>query len=165
MAALLTKDKVLELAFTRNSVDVKRIPDKLIESIQYKHLVDILGEDFYDEIIDNKTSYSTLISYIEPYLAYLIKYYILPDIWIEISATGINKISGNNRITSNKEEYLELRQSSIDLANMHLDLLNKHLKDNGEDYSLYESGENKSIDINIKGGIIFENIINENEED
>ena len=155
MAALLTDNEILTLAFARE-IDVKRVPTGLVEALQLKHVKPILQKDFYNALIAAPTSYTSLVAKIKPYLAYMAKYYILPDIYVESSNSGVNRIQGNNRQNANSSELGLLLDQTLKLADIFLDQLNEFLYDNQTDYPLYVHSLNKSAGIEIVGGMIFE---------
>lgn len=154
MAALLNKDEIVSIAFTRK-IDIIKIPDKLIESVQNTHIMPVLGKALYDLVIASPLNYSLLIDYIKPIIAYYVKYYILPEIWLDISTTGINKINGNNRISGNSEEFNQALQSALNMANMMVSSLTLYLNDNETLYPDYTKWSNPDNRIKILGGIIF----------
>lgn len=152
---LMTKDEVLAFAFSR-TINLKKIPDSLINSVQEKHIRPILGDDFYEAVIAVPTSYTALTPYLEPIIAYFVKYYILPDILIEMSDTGINQIAGQNRQVADSNALELMRQAAIETAQIRISTLNKYLYDNQTLYPLYYHTANPSYSVEIVAGIIFE---------
>jgi hypothetical protein len=155
MAALLTDSEVLTLAFARD-IDISRIPSGLTEAIQLKHLKPILQSDFYDALIAAPTSYTSLIAKIKPYLAHMVKYYIIPDMYVESTNSGVNRMQGSNRQNANSSELGILLDQVLKLADLFLDQLNEFLWDNRANYPLYSHSNNRSANIEVAGGIIFE---------
>lgn len=75
--------------------DMKEIHNyvKLAEQIW---LIDIIGQDFYDELIDQvaennltEANSTALVEAIYPYLAFAVAYESLPTIWAHISEVGV----------------------------------------------------------------------------
>jgi len=164
MAALLTKDEVITYAFTRK-VDTVKIPDEILEVAQFRHLKPILGEDLYDLVVADPSSYSELVDYIKPFLAYHIKFYVLPIIWADISTTGVNQITGNNRVTGTKDTLETARASALETAQLHADSLTEYLDDNEDTYEDYSKGGNPENQVEILGGIIFGNDFTDDDYD
>jgi hypothetical protein len=154
MASLLTKDEIVAISFKRK-IDLVKIPDRLAESVQSTHIKPVLGADLYDKVIATPSSYSALIDYLKPVIAYFVKYYILPEIWIDISTTGVNKIQGNNRTIADSEEFGTARQDALDMANKFMSDLTDYLNDNTTLYPDYYYYSNPGNKVNIVGGIIY----------
>ena len=154
MAALLTKDEIVSISFTRK-VDTVKIMDKLIESVQYSHIQPFLGKVLFDKVIAIPTNYEALLAYLKPIIAYYVKYYVLPEIWIDISTTGINKVNGNNRTQGQNDEFNQARQSALDMANLNISLLTGYLNDNEDLYPDYYICKNPNNQVMTIAGIIF----------
>jgi len=164
MGALLTTDKVIELAFTRK-IELKNIPSNIIESIQERYIRPMLGNDFFDALIASPSTYTTLLVYIKPILAYYVKLYLLPELFIKISNTGLNRIEGNNRKITSKEDFSIIETSTLKFIDVHTDRLTRYLNDNSANYPLYYKWKNPENRISISGGIIFEDNSNLLEDD
>ena len=155
MANFMTKDEVISKAFTRK-IQVQRIPDDLIDLMQFKYIRPILQDDLYDAIVADNSSYSALLEIIKPCLAYYCKYELLPEVWVDISPTGVNKTQGRNKTSGNPEEYGTVRQATWEMALMYANKLSKYLDDNTDTYSDYNISANPANKAKIIGGIIFE---------
>jgi len=154
MANLMTPAEVISTAFDR-SVESNKVPAQLISAVQQKIVLPILGEDFYDAVVADTASYSTLIGYIKPMLAFYVAYYALPQIFVEAGSVGIGIIQGQNRAAATNTDYEKLRQNKLEQARMNGDILRKYLEDNESSYSLYFRGSNPQERIKIAGGIIM----------
>jgi hypothetical protein len=155
---LITKADVLEIAFIKNINDA-RIADGMINMVQVKHLKPILSKKLYDDVVNNPTNYSALITLIKPILAYFVKYYLLPGIYNDISNTGINKVPGNNRTPGTIDDLGSVRQDCLDVAQMSQAALTDYLNDNDTLYPLYVRNLNPLSSVEIVGGIISRNEI------
>lgn len=163
--ALLTQAEIITLAFTRD-IETDKIKDGMILAVQQRHIMPIVGEDFFDLIVATPTSYSAVVDLIKPIVAYFVKFYVLPEIHAEISTTGVNIITGQNRATVTDGKVKELQNLALDTAGMHIRRLSKHLDDNSDSYPDYFKGKNADEKIKIAGGIIFEDPkMGEDEED
>lgn len=154
MADIATIAEVITAAFTR-PINVARIPTGMINAVQVKHILPILGEDFYNDVIANPANYATLLTYLKPIVAHYVRFTILPDIFSEVSNTGINKVPGNNRTAGTTEDLGSMRQSTLDIAGLYVKALTKYLNDNETIYPLYIKGNNPDNNIEFAGGLII----------
>ena len=162
---LLTQAEIIGNAFTRD-METTKIKDEMIDAVQQRHIMPIVGEDFYDLIVTTPASYTAIVDLIKPIVAYFVKFYILPELHAEISTTGVNIITGQNRAAVSDGKLGELRNLALDTAQMHVKRLSKHLDDNSDSYPDYFKGKNADEKIKIAGGIIFEDPkMGEDEED
>lgn len=154
MASWFSKDEIIAKSFTRK-ISIERLPDSLIESVQYTHIKPVLRKDFFDAVNASPSSYTDLLEQILPALSYFVKYYMLPEIWNDISASGINKLQGSNRQTSSSEDFGQVRQATLEIANMHLNTLTEYLYENSSSYPLYYHSANPVNRVKTYGGIVF----------
>jgi hypothetical protein len=154
MADIVTKTEVVTLAFGR-AVSETRIEDGLIAAISEKYLIPVLGEDFYDDVIANAINYTALLVYLKPIVSYFVKFHLLPEIFVEISNTGLNKVPGNNRVAGSTDDLGASRQNTLDIANMYMARLRKYLDDNSTTYLLYYPGSDVNNKIDIAAGVII----------
>jgi len=153
--ALITADEIIGQAFSRD-VSTEKIKSNIIEAVQLRHILPIVGEDFYDAIVAAPSSYTAIVDLIKPALAYFVKYYVLPEIYVEVSTTGVNVLTGQNRSRASEGELNDLRNTTLDMAFASIRRLSKYLDDNSDSYSLYYKAKNADETIKIAGGIIFE---------
>lgn len=156
MNNLCTKSDVVTLAFQR-PINENRIEDSLIASIQLKYIKPILGRDFYYAVLTAPLSYPNLLPLIKPIIAHYCRYHLLPEIFTEVSNTGVNKINGNNRSAGTSEDLGSLRQATLDVVLAHSDTLTEYLNENQSSYPLYYPGSNPGNRISFAGGIIIKN--------
>ena len=80
---LITASEVVQLAFASN-IDPLLIKGQNISQAEDKYIKSLLGADFYNEVVANPGSYSTLISdYIKPCLAYYVKFATFNQLLLE----------------------------------------------------------------------------------
>ena len=163
MADLITSTEIVLTAFDGRTIDTAKIPAGMINAIQVKHIRPVLGKDFYNAVIADTVTYATLITYIKPAIAYFIKFYILPNIFREITNTGVNQIPGQNRNPGTLDDLGSARQAALDNANLFIDVLVQFIKDNLINYPLYYSP--RANDIKFAGGMIITPNDDELEED
>jgi hypothetical protein len=152
MADICTIAEVKSLAFDKPITDT-RFKTGLINAIQVKYILPLLGETFYNDVIANAGNYTALLPFLKPVVAYYVKFHMLPDLSTDVSDTGTNKVPGNNRTAV--EDIGGVRQSALDMAQLHVSALTKHLKDNT--YPLYFASSNPDNKISIAGGVIIRN--------
>jgi hypothetical protein len=162
MADFATKSEVLTMAFQRTMPE-SRIEDGLINAVQVKHLMPILGEDFYDDVVANPINYTTLLTYLKPIVAQFVKYYILPQVYLEISNSGVNQVPGNNRTPASMDGLGIVQQNALDHAELLVKALVKYLDDNSATFTLYYPSVNPAVRYEIAGGIIFKNDIEDDD--
>lgn len=153
MNELIEKEAVITLAFQR-PIATTKIPEGLINSIQIKHLKPCLGLDFYNAIIATPDNYETLLNLIKPALAFFTKFYILPEIYNDISNSGINKIPGINRAAGTADDLGSARQIALDQAALAMDAMTYYLKENATLYPLYIWQDDPNNKVEIAGGIL-----------
>jgi hypothetical protein len=153
MTELITKAEIVTLAFSRD-ISTIRMPENIIHAVEIKHIKPVLGEDFYNAVITTVASYAALIVYLKPVIAFFVKFYILPEIYNDISNTGVNRLQGNNRASSSLDDLGSARQNCLDSANMYVEALTTYLNDNYSLYPLYYQSANPVNKIQIAGGII-----------
>ena len=161
---LLTRDDIVTLAFNRE-IQAEKIKTEMIDAVQERHIMPVLGETFYDLVVAAPTSYTAVVNLIKPIVAYFVKYYIIPQIFVELSTTGANVLTGQNRSRASEGEVNELRNAALDAAAMHLRRLSKYLDDNSETYTDYYKTANADEQIEIAGGIIFEKKVDDDDTD
>ena len=157
MAYFITKTDVLAIpvVFSRE-VEVNKIHDDLIESVTERHIMPILGVDFYDDVVANPTNYTALKPYLVAVVANYVKYYMLPEIHSEVSTAGINVMTGQNKQPVPRANMEGVRQSVIEEARMQGQRLKKFLEDNEDTYVLYVPAVNPQNHVKIAGGIVFD---------
>ena len=155
MANLITAAEVISNAFDRE-VATAKFSDNMIAGAQQKHIMPVLGEDFYDLVVATPASYTDLVAQIKPALAYFVKFYALPGIRNEIGTVGIAQITGQNRNTPSDQDIGMQQDAALSEANQLIDVLVKFLDDNDTDYPDYIKSVNKAEHIVIAGGIIFQ---------
>ena len=149
----MTPAEVIEEAFTRD-IEEEKITEKAIEAAQVKHLLPVLGEDFYNEIDGNLGSYAALLTKIEPCLAYIVKYYTLPKIFTEVSTTGLAMVAGKNNQKVGRDELADQQKAALDDYDLHLAVLRKYLDDNQDSFSLYNPSSDPLNQVEHIGGIV-----------
>ena len=152
--SLITKGEVISIAFVR-TINPSKIPDHLISTVEEKHIRPLLGDDFYEAVIATPLSYTSLTPYLKNIIANYVKFYILPDIYQEVTDTGITVVQGMNRQTSDKNGLEYARQNALDIGRLLIDICEKYLYDNSTSYPLYNFSSSAMNNVVIAGGIIF----------
>jgi hypothetical protein len=153
---IITKAEIIALAFSRKISETK-ILDNIIQVCELKYIKPVLTEDLWDAFYADPTnaSYTILLAYCKNALAWWVKHAILPEIFTEISDTGVHQINASNAQTVTDQRFIEVRDNVVDIAQMHTDRITEYLNDNYASFPLYNSGLNPDSKIEIAGGIVF----------
>lgn len=153
---IITKSEIIALAFSRKISDTK-ILDNIIQVCELKYLKPVITEDFWDVFYADPTnaSYTILLAYCKNALSWWVKYTILPEVFTEISDTGVHQINASNAQTVTDQRFIEMRANCADIAQMHTDRITEYLNDNSTSFPLYYSNQNPDSNIEINGGIVF----------
>ena len=131
--ALITKSEVVARAMTNANFDTHLIKSTFIEIAELNHLRPFLGEDLYDACVGG--SYVTLVnSYIKDYLAFCVKFEILPDITYNTTSQGVvdNMADFTSSVSEKKLNYL--RQETYKKAETFKKKMHLYLDDNSTLY-------------------------------
>ena len=157
MAYFITKADVIAIPVVFNrDVEENKIHDDLIESVTERHIMPILGVDFYDDVVANPSNYTDLKPYLVAVVANYTKYYMLPEIHSEISTAGVNVMTGQNKQPVPRANMEGIRQAVIDEARLQGQRLLKYLEDNEDTFTLYVPANNPQNRVEIAGGIVFD---------
>lgn len=161
MAQLITAADIITNAFTNNTVDPNVIKDNFIEIAQEEHIFPVLGEDLYDEIVDQNNTASltaentTLLdTYIKPALAFYVKYEILDDMSVNTTDKGLQIPESDFSRAANSEERADMKNKAKKHGDTLADKMTRFLKDS-TDYPLYSNGINQRNQVTVKGGVIL----------
>lgn len=155
---MMTVGEIKAIAFSRTVADYL-IQDSFIEIAQEKHIRPVLGDTLYEDVVANPGDHAALLVYIKKALAWFVKFYALPSIYIDISTTGVKQVQTQGTSQATDDNLGTMQQQALTVANQHVNIMVKYLKD--QDYALWIRP--KSDDIEILGGIIFnKNIYEDN---
>jgi len=152
--SLMTKAEIITRVFTR-SVSESRIPDDIVSSCETKYIKPVLGEDFYNAVVLAPGSYTTLLTYIKPALAWWVRYMILPELRIELSDLGVTTIQIKEGAPVDNDLFAQIRDNTRIVAEEKEKLLNDYLGDNASSYPLYYPSADPLNQVRIAGGIIM----------
>ncbi len=148
---IITASEVKGIAFTRVVADYL-IPDSLIEVAQEKHIRPVLGDDLYDDVVDNPGDHTALLVYIKKALAWFVKFYCLPSIYVDLSTTGVKKVDTQGTSEGSEDNLGSLQQQALTAANSHIDSLKRYLKNNNYPLWVRPRGNN----VEVIGGMVFD---------
>jgi len=172
MAQLITAAKVIELAFTRKNTDPLLIKTQFIEIAQEEHIRPILTDDLYDDIVA-KNDASTLAGkdlilleqFIQPALAFYVKFEALPEINMNTGSKGTRQLGDEVSSASSSKDRADLYAK----VKSHADTLRNKItrfiedEDNIDDFTpLYVRSKNVSNSTSFLGGIV---VIDDDEDD
>ena len=130
--ALITKNEVVDRAMTNANFDTHLIKTTFIEIAELNHVKPFLGEDLY--IAVSGGSYVSLMPYIKDYLAFCVKFEILPDITYNTTSQGVvdNIADFTSPVSEKKLNYL--RQETYKKAETFKKKMELYLNDNSSLY-------------------------------
>ena len=100
---IASKAEIKALAFS-NTFDMNAVKDNLIQLVEWEQVLSLFGADFYDDVVANPASYTTLIgTYLKPYIAYNVKAYLSKANHIKTGNKGAQTAQGSNEQIANVE--------------------------------------------------------------
>ena len=149
---IMTTTEVRDLTINDTNFDVNLLLDEWIASAQLGTIRPLLGDDFYDALVADVSSYFTLINnYLKYIIAYKTLIIALPFIHIHIFSGGIRVPSNEFGASGSSKERSELARSCEIISETYVKEMKRYLTDNISSYTLYAS----QITIVKKGGLIF----------
>jgi len=115
-----------------------------ITNVELMRIAEIIGKEFYDDIVENPEDYTTLI----PIIKEAIQYWTY-DMYLR-QATTKNSVMGavtlqNQYGSVDKVEKDYKIKSNLEVATFYERKLWEHLEDNIDDYPLYETTTAKNV--------------------
>lgn len=157
--ALITTTEVVDRAMTNANFDTHLIKTTFIEIAELNHVRPFLGKELYDLCVGG--SYVTLVNnYIKDYLAFCVKFEILPDITYNTTSQGVvdNIADFTSPVSEKKLNYL--RQETYKKAETFKKKMKQYLDDNIALYPEWmgcsdcDSNSNKGSGVSKRHGII-----------
>lgn len=150
--ALMTAGQVRAEVIPNEDFDESLINNKIV-LVQRKYLRDLLGEDFFDEIVeqhhdntltaDNDT---LLDDYIKPMLAHYVVYECFPQIKSNITSSGIVTLDHEFTSPASREDYAALRNQILahgdDLRAELIYYIKKQQEADSSKFPLYDKKDN-----------------------
>ncbi len=134
---IVTQTEVIDLAFNR-SIDTTRIKDSDINAAEWKYIKPLLGNDLFEDVINNLSGYTDLLVYLKPCAAYYVKYFVLPDLMYEISDRGAFQLDVDDGMGMNEQQRNELLTKTLDKANQLGSIVKNYLVNT--ENTLYNAG-------------------------
>lgn len=157
---LITSDQIIELAFTNKNTDVDLINDAVINAAQFAYIKPILGEEFYDDLLDaveNSTEDDNelilLNDHLRPALAYYIKGDIMPDLMANTTSAGIRVNSNDNSQPASDKQVTRVQDAAYKFAARLKDKMVDYLDDNDDLFTLWTCADNDTRDTFQRSGI------------
>ena len=92
---IASKAEIKALVFS-NTFDMAKVKDNLIQLVEWEQVLTFFGTDMYDDIVASPASYTTLMDYLKPYIAYNVKAYISKANHIKTGNKGAQTAQGAN---------------------------------------------------------------------
>lgn len=152
---LITQEKVIELAFNRDIGEAK-IKDSDIQAAQWKYLKPILSRELYEDLVNNPTSttYTDLMKFIEPALAYYVKYVVLEEVLFDVTARGGFQLGANDASQMTDSQRKDFKWSVIDRGNELGSILLNHIQNTSYEYYTGKEGQSSRI----VGGLLIKEV-------
>lgn len=156
---IISCEEVRELALKTATFDDALIEDYILPA-QRQYLRPFLGDDFYDEILDQAENVGTLTAdnntliddYLKPMLAYYIVYDAFPSIAVNITSRGIMVNESETSVAASSSTQSMLRQNYLSMGERWEKDADKFIKDQQEadstkypDYCPKSNFNNKSM--------------------
>ena len=162
---LITASQVITIAINDKNLQTAKIKDVIIDVAQEGYIRPVLGEDFYKEIVLQKEAgtltadNTTLLEdYLQPALAFFVKFEAMPDIMLQLTNMGIQLPDTHYSGAGTDKQ----RGLSRDTAKKHgTTLIDKMItyieyeKEENNKFPLYYYSDNIKNNVTVKGGIIF----------
>tara|TARA_R110001606_G_scaffold79383_3_gene183333 strand:+ start:251 stop:727 length:477 start_codon:yes stop_codon:yes gene_type:complete len=126
--ALITNTEVIDRAMTNANFDTHLIKTTFIEIAELNHVKPFLGEKLYNLVAGG--GYVTLLPYIKDYLAFCVKFEILPDITYNTTSQGVVDNLADFTSPVNEKKLNYLRQETYKKAETFKKKMHLYLDDN-----------------------------------
>lgn len=154
MRLLISPQQVIDLSFAKSDqITIDSIKDTKIDAAQEKFIRPVLG-DLYQSLVEDK--YTQLLEeYIQPALAYYVRYTIIPDLSLKLNDIGVqNPFTAHSNAATDKQRA-ELRLQAKDDANALLDKAIRYISDNYKDFPEYNPNCDVRKQVTMTGGTIL----------
>jgi len=157
--ALMTIAEVITAAYTRK-VDALQFKAVDIETAEFKYIREALGENLYNEVVADTSTYATFIStYIKPCLAYFVKFTTFEQFYTEVSDRGINHLTGQNVQTVSNAARTDAKTEVLNKAQIlqekMIDYVQQQKYENNTLYQKYGQTVNVITEKKIIGGLLI----------
>lgn len=151
---MITAEEVVALAFGGDEhLDRKRISDGVILAAQNKFICPVLG-GVYD--VAHTAPYQSFISeWVKLPLALYIKWLLLPELIVEVGASGVVVRSCEDYVSASEEQLRVMMQRLRSEADALLDRAVEELDKNPSLYKAYSPKENVRNRTRIVGGVVI----------
>ena len=110
MQRLIAPERVVELAFSEGEfLPRERISETQILLAEERYLRPIVGQTLYEALGDGEYA-EFCKEYVEPLLAYGVKYLLLPELRVYVGACGVAEPSGVGWRSASEESFSALRE-------------------------------------------------------
>lgn len=151
---LITSQQVIDLAFAANEkITPVSIKETKIDAAQEKYIRPVLGK-LYDALVAGK--YPELLKdYIQPALAYYVRYSSIPDLALKLNDKGAQLYTAEYANSATDKQRAEMRQQAKDDANALLDKAVRYISEKKTEFPEYDCRENIRNKVISNGGIIL----------
>jgi hypothetical protein len=124
---IASKAEIKSLAFG-NNFDINGVKDNLIQVVEWEQVLTLLGTTLYDDVVTTPASYTTLLTYLKPFIAYQVKAYLSTSNHVKVGNKGSQVASGSNETADNPETS---KREALSMAKHFEAQIVKWMKENG----------------------------------
>jgi len=160
---LITKEEVVDIAFPRADIDENLIKEKRIKAGELKHLIAVIGDDWFDELTtenqkesltaDNKKA----LPFIKDLLAFYVAMEVVPFMFVDMSDAGIQRQDTEFTTAATRAEKADLLSQLRTDADAYKSEFIRFLKieqdADSTKYPLYEAFKNVNEKVKTRGGV------------
>jgi len=167
---LVTQAEIVSNCINNKNFSTSLIKDQYIETAELQHVKPVLGSDFYYDIVNDESSYSTLLNGgtyttsdsktysfqgLKKTICFFAFFESLPYIFTQITNQGL--MQNNTEFSNNvsKDQRADYRNTIYSQAQSLMNEVKEYIHENLETYTLYSLGTDKSETVKIIGGLIL----------
>ena len=163
MAQLISVQQVISKAFTNKNTDPLLIKDEVIEIAQEEHIRPVLTDDLYDDIVAKNdlgplTGKDKILleDFIQPALAFYVKFEALPEINMNTGSKGTRQLGDEVSQASSSKDRADLYAKTKSHADTLRNKITRFIQDedNIDDFPLYKRANNVANSTSYLGGIV-----------
>ena len=163
MAKLITATEIVDIALTNKKNVTGFFNDTLIDIAQENHIKEVLGKDFYDDIVAKNTAATLnadetiLLGFIKPALAFYCKLEALADMQMNTTAKGIRVLDDDFSTAATDSQRKDLATKVKQHGDTLASKITEYLEDEDQvgKFTLYEAAKNSQNTVRTRGGIVL----------
>ena len=155
MKYLITPQKIIDLAFSQSDqITDDAIKETKIDAAQEQFLRPVLGGALYKTLFDGKYN-ALLTEYIQPALAYYVRYTMIPDLALKLNNSGVQVFGAMHSSAATDKQRAEIRQQAKEDATALLDKTIRYIETHKKEFPEYDPQVNIRKHVISNAGIIL----------